>query len=35
MLETAGPTGDLKGQSTVGQSGRKIDAIPTLREIQL
>ena len=35
ILETAGSTSDLKSQSTVGLLGREIDAIGSLREIDL
>jgi len=35
MLETAGPTGDLKRHATVGLSSGEIYAIPSLGEIEL
>ena len=35
ILETAGSTSDLKSQNTVGLLGREIDAIGSLREIDL
>ena len=33
MMETAGPTGDLKCHATVGHSSNEIYAVPSLREI--